>query len=372
MLYGLGNKGRLGKALVGGLCLLWAASPAMAQTAESPGERINKGTVGVISGGVNGTYIRIASDLAAVLDDGDNLRVLPVLGKGSVQNIADILYLKGMDIGIVQSDVLAFVKRENIHPRIETNIRYITKLYNEEFHLLAGKGITSVQDLAGQKVNFGVGGSGTYMTASIVFDKLGVSVEPVSFDQDLALEKVKNGEIAALVYVAGKPTQLFRNLTAESGVHFLPIPYSPELLETYLPSRLTNEDYPPLVQAGEPIETVAVGAVMAVYNWKRGTFRYGKVARFVEAFITRFDEFLKPPRHAKWKEVSLTAEVPGWTRFKPADDILKRGFSKTNQQFKHAFDEFLRTVTKSTGRKVSDADREALFQQFLRWQAGQN
>lgn len=307
------------------------ASAASAQTPDTARPRdtarqdaINQGTVGIISGGVTGTYVRIAADLASVLDDGDNLRILPVIGKGSVQNITDVLYLRGIDIGILQSDVLTYVKRQNLHGNVDKRVHFITKLYNEEFHLLARSDVGSVQDLAGKKVNFDVRGSGTYLTASVIFETLNIKVEPTAFDQALALEKLKTGEISAIVYVAGKPTTLFNNLRAADSVKFLSIPFTPELLETYFPSRLANEDYPNLVEAGQPVDTVAVGAVMAVFNWEADSVRYKKVAKFVDAFFTKFSEFQKPPRHAKWQEVSLTAQVPGWTRFKAAEDWLKR------------------------------------------------
>ncbi len=303
-------------------CLL--SAPAMAQQSRNLAEKINRGTVGIISGGVDGTYIRIATDLASVLDTGDELRVVPIVGKGSIQNIADILYLKGIDIGIVQSDVLAHIRRENIYPNIERKVSYITKLYNEEFHLLVSRDIGSVRDLAGRQVNFGVAGSGTFMTASIVFDTLDVDVRPVSLDQALALERLKTGELGGMVYVAGKPARIFSDITADDGVRLLPVPLSPALLDTYLPSRFSSDDYPRLLAAGETVDTVAVGAVMAVYDWQPGTPRYVKVARFVDAFFGRFGDFQVSPRHRKWLEVSLTAELPGWRRFGPAERALAK------------------------------------------------
>src|SRR6185437_7108374 len=133
-----------------------AASQSPTRSIEAMRERINAGTVGIVSGGLNGTYIRIAAELAAVLDDGDTLRVLPLVGKGSVQNIADILFLKGIDIGIVQSDVLAYIRRERLYPGADKSIQYIAKLYNEEVHILAARDIARVEDLAGKKVNFDV------------------------------------------------------------------------------------------------------------------------------------------------------------------------------------------------------------------------
>lgn len=363
---------RIISALVVGLCSLATfVAGASAQQAEEYRERINRGTVGIISGGIGGTYIRIATDLANVLDDGENLRVLAIMGKGSVQNIDDILYLRGIDIGIVQSDVFAFVKRENKHANIDQRIRYITKLYNEEFHLLANESVRTVQDLAGKKVNFDVLGSGTYMTASIVFDTLQIPVEPVTFDQALAVEKVKSGEIAAAVFVAGKPAAVFRNLTASDSVHFLEVPLTPQILETYLPSRLSGEDYPQLVAEGTAVKTLAVGAVMAVYNWQPGHPRYTKVGRFIDAFFSSFADFQQPPRHPKWREVSLTAVVPGWLRFGPAEAWLRTSATSGTGGVRDAFEEFLRTQAPSLASGfASDKEKQELFEIFLRWQAG--
>jgi len=356
------------------LMICWSLRPASAQYDAELRGRVNQGTVSIISGGVTGTYIRIASDLAAVLDQGDKLRILPIVGKGSVQNITDILYLKGIDIGIVQSDALSFIKSQNIHPTISKRIRYITKLYNEEFHLLGTGDVKSIEDLAGKKVNFGIAGSGTNMTASTVFQTLNIDVEPVSFDQALALEKLKSGEISAMVYVAGKPAELFRNLEPSAGIHLVPVPATTELLEIYLPSQFSNADYPLLVQEGQEVETLAVGAVMAVYNWDQGNERYGKVEKFVNTFFDKFDEFLKSPRHPKWREVNLAAVVPGWTRFGPAENWLNKresvkgpGYDMKNRQMFEAFLKFMRDKN-NMGEILSEEEQANLYNQFLQWQ----
>jgi TRAP-type uncharacterized transport system substrate-binding protein len=196
-------------------------------------------------------------------------------------------------------------------------VQYITKLYDEEIHLLAREDVRSVRDLAGRTVNVDVRGSGTAMTSSLVLEALGVNAEIAHDPQDLALTKLRNGEIGGMVYVAGKPARLYTGIAPGSGLHFVPIPATPPLLATYLPSALSSADYPNLIPAGTEVETIAVGAVMAVYAWQPGTERYRKVARFVHAFTRRFDEFLRPPRHPKWREVNLAAQVPGWTRFDP-------------------------------------------------------
>ena len=196
------------RAFAAGLLSLLSYSAASAQATQYQSDRMNQGTVGIVSGGVAGTYIRVAADLAAVLDDGDNLRVLAMIGKGSVQNIADVLYLKGVDIGIVQSDVLAYIKRENLFAGVERRINFITKLYNEEFHLLVRSDITQLSELAGKKVNFDNRGSGTFITSTVVFDTLGIAVEPTFFDQALALERLKAGDISAYGLCRGQAGDL--------------------------------------------------------------------------------------------------------------------------------------------------------------------
>ncbi|SHI97069.1 TRAP transporter solute receptor, TAXI family [Roseomonas rosea] len=316
---------RRGLLLAGALAL--PALRAGAQAPPAPGSslaamtaRANAGTVGVVSGGVDGTYIRIAADLAAVLDDGDRLRVLPIIGRGSVQNISDIMFVRGVDVGIVQSDALAYVRGRRMFPAVGQMIQYIAKLYDEEVHVLARAEIGRVEELAGRRVNVDVAGSGTAMTASLLFEALGITPDFAHDPQDVALERLRRGEIAALVYVAGKPARLFAGLGAEAGLRFLPLPMAPALMETYLPSRLGHEQYPALVPEGAPVETLAVGAVMAVYAWAPGTERFRKVASFVEALHARFEQFLRPPRHPKWREVNLEAQVPGWVRFNPAQE----------------------------------------------------
>ena len=310
--------------LLGAALLIGEMPAAIAQTSSDATARANGGTVAVISGGIDGTYVRIVSDLSAVLDDGERLRVLNVLGKGSLQNMADILFLKGIDVGIVQSDVLAYAKSQHVFPGVEHTVQYIAKLYDEEVHVLAAPSIGSLDDLAGKTVNVDGRGSGTAMTSAVLFGALGIKVQYANDDQAVALEKLKRGEIAALVYVSGKPVPLFSGIGAGSGLHFLPVPPNDALLQTYLPARLTAADYPGLVADGAEVDTIAVGSVMAVFAWQPGSERYNKVARFVDAFFDHFAALQKKPRHPKWHDVNLAAQAPGWTRFPEAQALLQR------------------------------------------------
>ena len=103
---------------------------------ERLGERLNANTIAIVSGNPNATYLSIAYDLSAVLDDGDNFRVLPVVGKGGGQNIRDVRFLKGVDLGITQSVLLDEFRSSGEIGNIDDKIVYITKLFNEEMHLV--------------------------------------------------------------------------------------------------------------------------------------------------------------------------------------------------------------------------------------------
>jgi TRAP transporter TAXI family solute receptor len=280
--------------------------------------------LGIISGGLSGTYIRIATDIASVFASrAPEMRILPIVGKGSLQNISDILNIRDVDIGIVQSDVLSFLRQKASLAGLDTSIGYLAKLYDEEVHVLVRQEIANAADLTGKKVNVDALGSGTALTASVVFDALEVKPQIVNDDQETALGKLKRGEIDGLVYVTGKPARLFTD-AAGSGLHLLALPLNPALLQTYLPSRFEHADYPGLVPEGATVETVAVGAVMAVYNWTPGIERYTRLSRFVDAFFDNLSALQTPPHHPKWKQVSLTAQVPGWTRFRAAQLWLQR------------------------------------------------
>ena len=286
--------------------------------------------LGIVSGGLSGTYIRIAADIAAVFSAKvPDFRVLPIVGKGSLQNISDILNVRDVDIGIVQSDVLSYLRQKPGLLGLTNNISYLAKLYDEEVHILARSEIASVTDLTGLRVAVDARGSGTSLTASVIFEALGVQPTIINDDPETALAKMKRGEVDALVYVTGKPARLFSDVGG-GGLHFLALPLNPALLQTYLPSRLTHADYPALISDDGSVDTVAVGAVMAVYNWQLGTERFTRLSKFVNAFFDNLADLQLPGRHPKWKQVSLTAQVPGWSRFREAQVWLQRHGSPPN------------------------------------------
>ncbi len=130
-----------------------------------------------MSGTIGGTYVQIGADLESVLDDGENLRILSIVGRGSVQSVADILYLKGVDLGIVRSDTLDYLEKKGFANNIKGQFTYITKLYNEEVHVVASKSVHSLADLEGKKVSIDLPNGGTFVTAIAIFERLGIHPE---------------------------------------------------------------------------------------------------------------------------------------------------------------------------------------------------
>jgi TRAP transporter TAXI family solute receptor len=336
------------------------------------GDEINLNTVAIISGNLNGTYLSIAYDLSAVLDEGNTFRVLPVVGKGGGQNIRDVRFLKGIDLGITQSALLGHFRRTNELGNIDDKIVYIAKLFNEEMHLIVREdsGIASIEQLAGKKVNFSDIGSGTQLSTRDIFRRLGVGAVEVNMGQNDAFVAMKRGEIAATVLIAGKPAGSMAKLRASDGFRILPIAYPKALHDEYLPATLTSADYPGLIAADEKVETIAVGAVLFAYNWPKFSDRYNRVAKFVERFFPRLAELQKAPRHPKWKEANLAATLPGWTRFDVAEAWLAKAKAQAEAQ-RVQFEKFTADKPGVTLANMSQEQRDRLFQEFLKWNEGQ-
>ena len=342
-------------------------------TFEVPGRSdINAGTIGLAGGLLEGSFIRYAADIAKVVDDGDKLRVIPLVTFGAVGNVTDLLQLKGVDVAITQSDVLDHFRRELNVPNIQDRVHYISPLYRSEVHVYARGEFKTLTDLAGQKVAFNTRGSAANLTGQVVFQRLGIKVEPIFINNSIALEKMRTGEISAVVHVVGKPNDLFAKFKPEPGFHFVPVEENSLFDDYYVPTSLTGEDYPALIPAGTEVATIAVPTVLAVFNWPKNTDRYHRVKRFIEAYFAKFEQLQQPPFQPKWKEINAAGTVPGWTRYKVAEEVLAtmtaRAQNAEQSKQRSEFDAFLEARA-STGKRIpASREREALFNEFLQWQ----
>lgn len=339
-------------------------------------EDANAGTVSIMTQRVlGGPLMRAVLDLSTLLDDGERfekMRVLPVVARGKMQNLWDILYLSGVDMGFLQADTLEILKDEPEIEYIKSRIRYITVMFPEEITIVARSDIKSLEDLAGQKVSINAKGTASNVTAPIIFRRLGINAKLESEEGAAAIARMRSGDLAAHVFLLAKPAGPILQLKGE-GLHILPIPYSEVFLDYYLPSKLTNQDYPNLIPPGQQVETIAVNQVLAAVNLPENTLRYRKIARFVDAFFSRFEELRQPGYLPSWKDVNIAAEVRGWTRFKAAQEWLNRPFrreSATESDLRKPFSAYLKRSGRPAEKEKEEEER--LFQEFLKWQRAGN
>ena len=331
-------------------------------------DTVNKGVVELETGSPAGVSVRIAEDLAALVDDGATRRVLPVVGRTGLQNLLDLVLLRGIDMAILQTDVLDYARKQHLLPGVENSISYVTQLYYEEFHLLAGPDIKTIGDLAHRRVNVGLRGSGTDITAERLFDLLKIPVEFVYERPEVGIEKLRHGDVAALAFVAGKPAALFQSMKRDNSLHFVPVPLDAGVIGAYAPTALSADDYPGLVAKDKPVDTVAVGSFLAVAKLPPGSDRYRSVSNFVDVFFTEFDTLHEPGNAPKWGEINLAAELPGLTRFPAARQWLDRNAAVAllnSQEVKTQFSKFLDARQLARGAPtVTDQQKQDLFEQF--------
>ena len=164
----------------------------------------------------------------------------------------------------------------------------------------------------------------------------------------------------------------FTRIPPNSGLHLVPVPFTKTFADYYTLGELDAKTYPTLIPEGQKVDTIAVPAVLAVFNWPKGSDRYRRIERFVEQLFAKWDKFQVAPRHPKWRDVNLAATVPGWTRYSVAERMLERlgGRSAASQEeISRDFQTFLSRI--GTSVPQSQADREALFRQFLQWREQQ-
>jgi TRAP-type uncharacterized transport system substrate-binding protein len=326
---------------------------------------LNNWTVGLAGGLLEGTFVNYAADLGRALDDGDNLRVLPIITYGAVGNVNDLIYLKGVDFAITYADVLDHYKNVLKVPNIEKRVNYIMPMFQGELHIYARPEINSLEDLRGKKVNFNTVGSAANYTGGIVFDRLGLPVERTFLNNAIALEGMKKGEIAAIIHVVGKPNSLFTNMKPEPGFKFLPLEFNEKFEDYYVPAELTSADYPNLIPKGQSVSTISVMALLAVFNWNPNVNgdRYRRCVRFIEYLFERFDRLRQPPYQPKWKEMNIAGTIPGWTRFPPAQELIDKSYTTTTS----SIDTSMARTQAAKAAPLDPAEQDRLFRQFLEW-----
>ena len=268
-------------ALLGGLAMLGRAGGALAQ--ERPGgvaraldfasqqEKVNAWTVGLAAGLIEGAPLRLASEMARVADDGAELQVLPIVTRGPTDNLNALLYLRGVDLAIINADSLEEYRLQL--PEVRQHVVYLLNLFPSELHVFVRPEIRSLQDLAGRKVNFNTLGTAAAFSGPLIFSRLDVAIDKTFMPHPLALQQLRRGEISAVVFITSKPVDAFLRGAWDGGFRFLPVPYDNRFEDYYLPAPLEAHEYPGLIGAGARIDTLAVPTALVAYNWPVGSNR---------------------------------------------------------------------------------------------------
>jgi len=295
--------------------------------------KINSWTVGLAGGLLEGAPIRFATEIARVVDEGDALHVLPVVTRGPTENVEALLYLRGIDAAIINADTIEQFR--TLVPNIDQRVSYILNLFPSELHIFVRPEINSLADLNGKKVNFNTPGTTAAYSGPLIFDRLRLNVEKTFIPHPIALEQMRKGEgdIAAVVFVTSKPVDAFLRGRWDPGFKFLPVGIEEAGFYTfYLPSVLTSRDYPQLIPEGQDVQTIAVPTILAAYNWPKGSDRYNRLARMVDYLFSRLDRLRAPGFHPAWRNVNIIAQVPGLSRFTPAQEWIDRDRATRSQQ----------------------------------------
>ncbi|HTX54519.1 MAG TPA: TAXI family TRAP transporter solute-binding subunit [Candidatus Baltobacteraceae bacterium] len=277
--------------------------------------------LGIITGSEKGTYFQFGLNLQQLLKS-KSIGLNVYTSKGSIENVYAVYQRPGVQLGIVQADVLAFISRVDTNPvlqRIAKKTRLVFPLYNEEVHLLGRSDITDFDDLADRRVAIGREGSGTYLTTRLLF-KLSevVPKEVLLIDTDEALAELKAGHIDAMFYVAGFPVKLLtEGVNPADGLNLIPI-MNKSILEFYPRTQIPAQTYP---WQPKPIDTVAVKSALVSYDYKRGDC--DAVGRAAEVVASNLD-WLTKNGHPKWKAVDLAAPLKGWEQYECVRKYLKQ------------------------------------------------
>jgi hypothetical protein len=331
------------------------------QTAAAPNpvrDRMNFWTVGLAAGLPEGAPLRFATELARVLDDGDEMRVVPLITRGISDNLKDLLYLRGVDGAIVYGDSLQDLSNQ---PEVRRKVNYVANLFLAEMHILARPEIKSLEDLNGKVVNFNTKGTAAAYTGPLVFDRLQVKSINKFIPHPVAMSQMAKGEeFSAVVFLSSKPLDVFAGKKWPEGYHFLPVPYNPGLGDYYLPSSLNDTEYPDLIPSGQRIATIGVPVVLAAFDWPKGSDRYRRMTRFVQYFFARLPLLQNQSGyHPKWKDVNLAGKVPGWNRFPAVQAELERVF----------LPETVARVRTAAAKALPNnpGEQERLVQEFMKW-----
>ncbi len=286
------------------------------------------GEMNIMTGSEKGTYYQFGLNLQQLVKP-KGIELGVKTSSGSIENLYAVFKQPKTQLGIVQSDVLAFVSKVQSNPtliRIAEKTRMVFPLYNEEIHILGKKDIGDFDGLEGKRVAIGEDGSGTYLSARLLFEVSGVKPKEMAMiGTNEALARLKANQIDAMFYVAGSPVKLFsEGVTESDGLALIPNT-NKKVREFYQETKIPAGTYP--WQPTE-VDTVAVKAVLVSYDFRyQGCEAIGQFSRILQENIG----WLRENGHPKWKSVDLDYNLKGWEQYDCARKYLVKNPASSSQ-----------------------------------------
>jgi TRAP-type uncharacterized transport system substrate-binding protein len=277
--------------------------------------KLNQSIVGLLASepGLAGNVLEIAN----AMDHTDGLRVLPIIGRGSLQSINDLLFLRGVDVALLSSDSLAFVKQNKLYTDETGKLAYLAKLANMNVIILARKEIGVIEDLPGMRIATGPANSDEFVAAELVFGALGTNYERVPTTGENSLAALLDGRIDAAVFTGADSYTLLNSIKTKSGLHILTLSLPESLTGVYSPAILSHTDFPNFIADGTAVETIAAALILAVFDWPERTERFYKLKKFNKALLSTY----LATRSAE-QSTNYSAAVPGWKQYLTAKDLM--------------------------------------------------
>jgi TRAP-type uncharacterized transport system substrate-binding protein len=317
-------------------------------------------SISVISGEESGTYSRTVDGLAEILSR-NQMRLRPIASQGPLQDLLSLLHRPDIDTAIVQADALEGLAGY-VQAAARERLRYLFQVSSKAVHVLAPRDITDIRQLEGRKVNIDQPGSGTHLTAILMFQRLGIKPEFTTFDQETAFQRLQSGEIQASILLASHPSTDVLAFPSSGRFHLVPLSLEGGT-PNYRSGQFTADEYPHLIDTGQRVDTIEVGRILAVRDWPEGSPRYKRLARLTEMIDAHLDELQQSSQDRQRGDVTLQ-EVSGWQRFEPARRLLDKRIRTADEQ--RAFERLV-AASGVCSTPIPTAASERLYQDFMDW-----
>ena len=263
--------------------------------------------------------------LSAGLDHQGGLRILPIAGKGPLQTLNDLIHLEGIDAALLPSDVLAYARANGLINVADKKLSYLVKLGHLDIHLLAGKDVGSLQDLAGKRIAIGTSVEPSYITGHFLLEAAGLEFEEVPLGGAAAVKAVAEGDADAALLLGEEPLPELSSVKTRN-LHLVPLQAPAAAAEVYAPALISHDDYPALLKKGDTVESLSTALIVAVFEWPRGSPQENVTAALADGLYR-----VLQPDNSQSAGINFTATVPGWQRARVADDILKKRAARFTQ-----------------------------------------